>query len=80
MPYDERDETTKRFTRKFSDEDFLDAVRDGDDAGLTTRDVADAVGCKYRTAHARLSDLAEEGRVGQRKVGSVLLWLPTEEQ
>lgn len=70
MPYDERDEESGQFTPEFPDEDFVDAAR----GGTTTSDVADAVGCKYRTAYARLTDLEDEGRVTSQKVGNSLLW------
>lgn len=71
MPYDERDDESGQFTPEFTDEDFLEAV--GED-GASTSDVAEAVGCKYRTAYARLTDLREEGRVTSREVGNSLFW------
>lgn len=72
MPYDERDDDTGRFRQEFADEDFLTAVREGDLP--TTREVADAVGCKYRTAYARLSRLEDTGHVASRTVGNSLVW------
>jgi predicted ArsR family transcriptional regulator len=77
MPYDERDEDSGQFTPSFADEEFLEAVSDAD--GATTSDVAEAVGCKYRTAKARLDELEDEGRVTSRAVGSALLWTATGE-
>lgn len=71
MPYDERDEESGQFTPQFTDEDFLDAV--GED-GASTSDVAEKVGCKYRTAYARLTDLRDEERVASREVGNSLFW------
>ena len=71
-PYDERDEESGQFAPKFADGDFLDAVRELN--GATTSEVAEAVGCKYRTAYARLGDLQEEGGVTSTKVGNTLLW------
>lgn len=36
--------------------------------------VADAVGCQYRTAYARLHDLNDAGRVTVREISNSLLW------
>lgn len=77
MPYDQRDEESGQFTPEFPDSDFLDALRGGE--GVTTSEVAETVGCKYRTAYARLSDLEDEGQVRSRKVGNTLLWMLAEE-
>lgn len=73
MPNKERDETSGRFRQRFTDEEFLEAVRNGDLP--TTNDVAEAVGCKYRTAYGRLGDLEDDGRVTSRKIGSSLIWI-----
>ncbi len=72
MPYDERDEETGQFSPTFSDSDFLEAVGDGDLP--TTSDVADAVGCEYRTAYERLNRLEDESRVQSKTVGNSLVW------
>lgn len=74
MPYDERDEESGQFTSSFANEEFIDAVMDIDGGG--TSDVADAVGCKYRTAKARLDVLADEGRIRHQDIGNSILWLP----
>lgn len=73
MPYDERDDSTGKFTETFPAEDFLEAIAalDGE-AG--TSEVADEVGCAYRTAKAKLDALEEAGDVVSRRVGSALLW------
>lgn len=42
--------------------------------GVTTDEVADEVGCAYRTAHAKLSSLKDEGRVTSRRIGGQHLW------
>lgn len=72
MPYDERNNETGKFTPEFTDGQFIDAIREKGDA--TTTEVADAVGCKYRTAHQRLTDLEEGGIVTFREVGNARLW------
>lgn len=38
------------------------------------QEVADQVGCKYRTANAKLHDLKERGEITTRKVGNAYLW------
>lgn len=48
--------------------DFLKVLRP------TTSEVAEAVGCKYRTAYERLNRLADAGRLTRREVGSSLVW------
>jgi len=73
MPYDKRDSDSGQFAPKFTDNEFLKAVRDRELP--TTSEVADAVGCKYRTAYARLGDLEDEGTVASRKVGNSLVWM-----
>lgn len=72
MPYDERDDESGKFTPTFPDAAFLSAIRERD--GATTAEVADAVGCEYRSAYDRLHDLDDEGRVNVRKIGNTLLW------
>lgn len=74
-PYDERDDSSGQFTPEFSDRDFLDALVDSGSG--TTTEIAEAVGCEYRTAYARLGDLDDDGRVSSRKVGNSLLWEAT---
>lgn len=76
MPYDERDDSTGRFRPTFSDEEFLDAVSERDLP--TTREIADALGCNYRTAYDRLKDLESEGRVRSRSIGGSLAWFDAE--
>lgn len=77
VPYDERDEDSGQFTPTFTDEEFLSAVESSDLP--TTSEVADVVGCKYRTAYARLGELEDEGAVTSRKVGNSLVWMLAED-
>lgn len=77
MPYDERDDTTGRFRPTFSDEEFLEAVSERDLP--TTREIAEALGCNYRTAYDRLKDLEGEERVRSRNIGGSLAWFGTKE-
>lgn len=73
----ERDETSGQFTTEFDREVFVDAIRDFDGAASTT-EVAELVGCDRRTAHLRLTQLGEEGRIDSRRVGRAYLWSVTE--
>jgi len=77
MPYDERDEDSGQFTPTFSDEDFLKAVQKGE--LQSTTEIADTVGCKYRTAYERLNRLENNGAVESKKVGNSLVWMLTNE-
>lgn len=75
MPYDERDDDG-RFRPTFSDEEFIDTVSERDLP--TTREIADALGCNYRTAYDRLKKLEEQERVRSRSIGGSLAWFDTE--
>lgn len=70
----ERDEESGQYKETYPLDEFIDALRDLDGAA-GTQEVADAVGCKYRTAHAKLTELREEGRVEAREVGAAFLWM-----
>jgi hypothetical protein len=68
-----RDEESGRFTEQYTDEQFLDALRDAD-GGVGTSDVADAVGAEYDVTYTRLRELEERGAVASRKVANARLW------
>lgn len=78
MPYAERNEESGQFTPVFVDRSFLEAV--DSQVGATSSDLADAVGCTYRTAHKRLSNLTDDGTGASRNVGNSLLWMLADEQ
>lgn len=72
MPKD-RDEESGKYTESYPPEAFIEALESlSGSAG--TQEVADEVGCAYRTAFAKLSDLEDEGEVTSRKVGNARLW------
>ena len=72
MPKD-RDEKTGKYTERYNPEGFFSALESlGGAAG--TQEIADEVGCAYRTAHAKLTELEEEGELTSRKVGNAKLW------
>jgi len=78
MPYDERDTDSGQFTPTYTDEDFITAVTDHDLP--STSNVADTVGCKYRTAYERLTRLEDAGQLTSRTVGNSLVWMITDPQ
>ena len=68
-----RDEETGRYTGEYSDEDFLNAIRnEGGMAG--TGEIADRVGCAHDTAYKRLKRMEDEDLLSSQKVGNTLLW------
>ena len=72
MPRD-RDEESGEYTETYPLEEVLAALETlSGSAG--TQDVADEVGCAYRTAYAKLTELEERGDVTSRKVGNARLW------
>ena len=77
MPYDKQDPETGKFEATYAPEDFIEVLREAG-SGLTTQEVRERVGCAYRTAHARLTDLEADGRVQSRDVGRAKLWLATD--
>jgi CRP-like cAMP-binding protein len=42
---------------------------------MKREEVADEVGCKYRTANAKLHELEERGEITSQKVGNAYLWM-----
>lgn len=68
----ERDDSGQ-YQTEYATETFVDELREHDGAA-STREVADAVGCEYRTAYDRLQRLEDSGRVETRDVGGFYLW------
>jgi predicted transcriptional regulator len=61
---------------QYPDNDFLKAIKEGNRG---TSDIAEAVGCKRRTADYRLRKLEEDGKITGEKIGRSLVWsLPDE--
>lgn len=61
-----------RFVEEYTDEAFLDAIREQEPP--TTTNIADAVGCSRTTAYPRLQALEDEGKVVGEKIGNVNVW------
>ena len=68
-----RDDKTGEYTEAYPLEEFISALESLGGAG-GTQEVADKIGCAYRTAHAKLTELEEENEVTSRKVGNAKLW------
>ena len=78
MPYDERDEDTGKFTSSYSYDEFVDSL-ESLSGQASTQDIADEVGCAYRTAYQKLVELEEENKIISKKVANARLWmLPSE--
>lgn len=72
MPKD-RNEETGKYTEAYPFEEFLSALESLDGAA-GTQDIADEVGCAYRTAHSKLSELETKGKISSQSVGNAKLW------
>lgn len=68
-----RDTESGKYRTNYTDNDFLDAIRDAEEQP-STPEIAEVLGCAKRTALVRLHNLADEGKVERRKVGAVNLW------
>lgn len=67
-----RERTQKgTYAPEFGDGEFT-SVLTGEPLG--TQEVADRVGCEYRTAYDRLKRMEESGSVTSRKFGASLVW------
>ncbi len=59
-----RDKSNARFTKQYTDEDFIEAVRIVlDNPTASASEVAEILGCNPRYATARLKELAEEDKL-----------------
>ena len=72
MPKD-RDEKTGKYTQRYSRESFFSAL-ESLGGSASTQEVADEVGCAYRTAHAKLTEMEDKEKLTSRKVGNAKLW------
>ena len=69
----ERDEESGKYTENYPLKKFVSALKTlGGEA--STQEVADEVGCAYRTAHAKLSELENKEKISSRTVGNAKLW------
>lgn len=77
MPYDERNTDSGRFEPTYSKTEVIEALCTADDG--TTTEIAENVGCAYRTAYEYLTRLEDEGKVTRRKLGTTSVWQLTED-
>ena len=68
---DTRDDSG-RYSARYTDEDFLVAVREH--APAATTEVAEHVGCVRQNADRRLRALRDQGAVESKKIGASLVW------
>jgi hypothetical protein len=61
-----------------SDDDIVDAIRDHEDAVLSTSEVADELSLKRRGTLNRLKDLRDEGRIESKTFRDrfAVWWIP----
>lgn len=77
-----RDRTeTGEFVETITPDRVVDAIREVDSPIVTTRDIADILGCTTEAARQKLVKLSDQGRVDRRKVGgrAVVWWLTESE-
>ena len=72
MPYNERNSETGQFDPTYSEGEFLEALEEADEG--TTREIAEIVGCAYRTAYEYLTELESDGRANRRRLGTTSVW------
>lgn len=75
-PYFEQDKATGKITRQYSDEEFIEVVKDSSPA--STSEVAEGVGCSSDNAYRRLKELEEAGEIDSKMAGNSLIWLSVE--
>lgn len=66
-----RDEDTGQFEQVYDEGRICDLLRD---TRLSTSEVADKLDCHRTTAHRRLREIEEEGKIQSTQVGNTLLW------
>jgi len=59
-----------KFEDKYSDDEVLQALITANPEPLTNQEVADQVGCSKATAHNRLHELQDEGKVHTKQPGA----------
>lgn len=75
-PYFEQNKTTGKITQQYSDEQFIQVIKDSSPA--STSEVAEGVGCSSDNAYRRLKSLEEAGDLDSKMAGNSLIWFPVE--
>ena len=68
----DRDGDSGRFSSEYSEEEFIEALKENEPAG--TSEIADTIGCHHKSAYKRLKQLEERGVVSSKQVGRSLIW------
>ena len=76
VPYFEQDEETGKISQQYSDEQFIEVVKNS--APASTSEVAEGVGCSSDNAYRRLKSLEEVGKIDSKMAGNSLIWFPVE--
>ena len=74
VPYFEQDEETGKISQQYSDEQFIEVVKNS--APASTSEVAEGVGCSSDNAYRRLKSLEEVGKIDSKMAGNSLIWFP----
>lgn len=77
VPGKDRDEESGKYTARYTDSDFVNAI-EALDGMAGTSEIAENVGCTRRTAYTRLKSLEDEEKVESRQVGNSLVWIVSE--
>jgi predicted ArsR family transcriptional regulator len=75
-PYFEQDKETGKITQQYSDEQFIQVVKNCTPA--STSEVAEGVGCSSDNAYRRLKTLEEAEKVESKMAGNSLIWFPVD--
>jgi len=76
VPYFEQDEETGKISQQYSDEQFIEVVKNS--APASTSEVAEGVGCSSDNAYRRLKSLEEVGKIDSKMAGNSLIWFLVE--
>lgn len=68
----DRDEYSGRFTREYSVNQFKEVVDNSE--GISTKEVAEKVGCSRDLAYRRLRELKQEDQIEAELIGGSYRW------
>lgn len=74
----QRDSASGQYMTEYDPDTFVEAISELGGSASTT-EVADEVGCDRRTAHLRLTGLADRDVISGRRVGRAFLWNVSED-
>ena len=75
-PYFEQDGETGKISQKYSDEQFIEVVKNSSPA--STSEIAEGVVCFSDNAYRRLKALEEAGEIDSKMAGNSLIWFTSE--